>query len=170
MRLPSAPDPDRHVATTGIRFLSSGKMPALQPDLSRPHPRARAPAGELAFSTSQSARDRIASLSQGVFPRCFVALSISSPVKPCPGTSCIRWNFSVRRYPGPSRSNYLPSPHVTGRLAVRNHEYPPWAPASGMAPRIIPEKDTGARGRTRTGKGLPPRDFLTSYSFRCCAT
>ena len=27
----------------------------------------------------------------------------------------------------------------------------------------------GARGRTRTGMGLPPRDFLTNYSFRCCA-
>jgi hypothetical protein len=26
----------------------------------------------------------------------------------------------------------------------------------------------GARGRTRTGMGLPPRDFLTNYSFRCC--
>ncbi len=26
----------------------------------------------------------------------------------------------------------------------------------------------GARGRTRTGKGLPPRDFLTRYDFRRC--
>jgi len=29
-------------------------------------------------------------------------------------------------------------------------------------------KPPGARGRTRTGMGLPPRDFLTNYSFRCC--
>src|SRR6185312_2647262 len=29
--------------------------------------------------------------------------------------------------------------------------------------------ERSARGRTRTGMGLPPRDFLTHYSFRCCA-
>jgi hypothetical protein len=28
----------------------------------------------------------------------------------------------------------------------------------------------GARGRNRTGMGLPPRDFRTRYSFRCCAS
>ena len=27
---------------------------------------------------------------------------------------------------------------------------------------------SGARGRTRTGMGLPPRDFRTRYSFHCC--
>ena len=27
---------------------------------------------------------------------------------------------------------------------------------------------SGARGRTRTGMELPPRDFLTRYNFRCC--
>ena len=32
-----------------------------------------------------------------------------------------------------------------------------------------PSRRVGAWGRNRTGTGLPPRDFLTHYSFRCCA-
>ena len=30
-------------------------------------------------------------------------------------------------------------------------------------------KPPGARGRTRTGMGLPPRDFRTHYGLRRCA-
>ena len=33
---------------------------------------------------------------------------------------------------------------------------------------ILIYMENGARGRTRTGTELPPRDFLTSYNFRCC--
>jgi len=34
--------------------------------------------------------------------------------------------------------------------------------------RTVPLKNNGAQGRNRTGTVLPPRDFLTNYSFCCC--
>ena len=39
----------------------------------------------------------------------------------------------------------------------------------GIVPVLSRRRGDGARGRTRTGMELPPRDFLTRYSFRCCA-
>lgn len=43
------------------------------------------------------------------------------------------------------------------------------AESKRAAPRSPRRLADGARGRDRTGMGLPPRDFLTRYGFRRCA-
>jgi hypothetical protein len=51
----------------------------------------------------------------------------------------------------------------------RDAREPPRLRAAGVHPSTGGIGERSARGRTRTGMGLPPRDFLTRYSFRCCA-